>query len=95
MLIEQICAYLLSINKDPKLGGYVVAQTGDQPEVIDFWDVNLLGTQPTQDQLNSVYTAYQTQLTNEAQAAAEAKSSAIAKLITLGLTEDEIKALLK
>ena len=93
MLIEQICAYLLSINKDPKLGGYVVAQTGDQPEVIDFWDVNLLNIQPTQAQLDSAYTTYQANLTAQAQAKEAVKASALAKLTALGLTADEIKAI--
>ena len=49
---------------------------------------------PTQAELNALWESTQTAVATQKQAAIDTKASALAKLAALGLTEDEIKALI-
>ena len=49
---------------------------------------------PTQAELDALWESTQAQAQADAQAVIDAKASALAKLSALGLTEDEVKALL-
>jgi hypothetical protein len=48
---------------------------------------------PTQEELDALWEATQATVAANAQVALDAKESALAKLAALGLTEDEVKAL--
>jgi hypothetical protein len=50
-------------------------------------------TQPTQEELQVAYTAYEVKLESDAEQAEIAKAAAQAKLAALGLTSDDLKAL--
>jgi len=91
-LNNQIIAYLTTNNIAYSVGDYQTGQPEGQADQILHWDAKL-GTQPTQAQLDSAYSTYQAQLTAQAQAKEAVKASALAKLTALGLTADEIKAI--
>jgi len=91
-LNDQIVAYLKVNNIVYNFGDYVTGYPEGEPDQILHWDAKL-GTQPTQAQLDSAYTTYQANLTAQAQAKEAVKASALAKLTALGLTADEIKAI--
>jgi len=91
-LNDQIIAYLTVNNITFNAGDYQTGQPEGQADQILHWDAKL-GTQPTQAQLDSAYTTYQANLTAQAQAKEAVKASALAKLTALGLTADEIKAI--
>jgi len=48
---------------------------------------------PTQVELDALWSATQAQAQSDAQAVIDTKASALAKLAALGLTQDEVKAL--
>ena len=48
---------------------------------------------PTQDELDALWESTQATVAANAQAALDVKASALAKLAALGLTQDEVKAL--
>lgn len=48
---------------------------------------------PTQDELDALWESTQAAIATKEQAAKDAKASALAKLAALGLTQDEVKAL--
>jgi hypothetical protein len=48
---------------------------------------------PTQEELDALWESTQTTIAANAQAALDVKASALAKLAALGLSEDEVKAL--
>jgi len=50
-------------------------------------------TKPTQAELDALWESTKAQAEADAQAAIDTKASALAKLAALGLTEDEVKAL--
>jgi len=91
-LNNQISIYLTINNIDFNVGDYLTGQPEGQADQILHWDAKL-GAQPTQAQLDSAYTTYQANLTAQAQAKEAVKASALAKLTALGLTADEIKAI--
>jgi hypothetical protein len=92
-LNDTIVAYL-TIN-NIAFGGcdYQTGQTEGEKDQVLHWDTSKLGTQPTQEQLNSAYTIHQANLALAQQAQANAKASAHAKLAALGLTAEEITSL--
>jgi len=92
-LNNQIIAYLTINNIAFTSEDYQTGQPEGQADQILHWDAKL-GAQPTQAQLDSAYTTYQAQLTAQAQAKEAVKTSALAKLTALGLTADEIKAII-
>jgi hypothetical protein len=49
---------------------------------------------PTQAELDALWESTQTAVASKEQAAIDAKASALAKLTALGLTQDEVKALI-
>jgi hypothetical protein len=65
---------------------------GDQYSGITWLTPNI--PQPTEEQVNVELINLQAKEAQAEQAAKDAKASALAKLAALGLTEDEIKALL-
>ena len=91
-LNDTIVAYLTVNNIAFGPSDYQTGQPEGQADQILHWDAKL-GTQPTQAQLDSAYTTYQANLTAQAQAKEAVKASALAKLTALGLTADEIKAI--
>ena len=92
-LNNQIIAYLSVNNIAYSVGDYQTGQPEGQADQILHWDAKL-GTQPTQAQLDSAYTTYQANLTAQTQAKEAVKASALAKLTALGLTQDEVNAIL-
>jgi hypothetical protein len=92
-LNDTIIAYLTVNNIAFGAGDYMTGQPEGQADQILHWDEKL-GTQPTQAQLDSAYTTYQANLTAQAQAKEAVKASALAKLTALGLTQDEVNAIL-
>jgi alkylhydroperoxidase family enzyme len=64
--------------------------TGDSYEGLDWRDES---PKPTQEELDALWESTQATVTAKEQSAKDAKASALAKLSALGLTEDEIKAL--
>ena len=92
-LNNQIIAYLSVNNIAYGAGDYQTGQPEGQADQILHWD-SKLGTQPTQAQLDSAYTTHQANIAAAEQAAAATKASALAKLTALGLTVDEIAAII-
>jgi alkylhydroperoxidase family enzyme len=64
--------------------------SGDSYEGLDWRDES---PKPTQEELDALWESTQATVTAKEQSAKDAKASALAKLSALGLTEDEIKAL--
>ena len=64
---------------------------GDSYEGLDWRDEL---SKPTQAQLDALWESTQTTIAAKKQAVIDAKESAFAKLSALGLTQDEIKAIL-
>ena len=93
-LNDQIIAYLTINNIAYSVGDYQTGQPEGQADQVLHWNTEKLGNQPTQDQLDSAYTTYQANLTAQAQAKEAVKASALAKLTALGLTQDEVNAIL-
>jgi hypothetical protein len=52
-----------------------------------------VSAKPTQSELDALWESTQAKAEADAQAAIDAKASALAKLAALGLTQDEVKAL--
>jgi hypothetical protein len=92
-LNDTIVAYLTVNNIAFSAGDYQTGQPEGQADQVLHWD-SKLGAQPTQEQLDSAYTTHEANLTAAAQAKEAVKTSALAKLNALGLTQDEIKAIL-
>jgi hypothetical protein len=92
-LNDTIVAYLTINNIAFGGGDYQTGQPEGQADQVLNWNTETLGTQPTQEQLDSAYTTYQANLASAEQAKANAKASAIAKLTALGLSAEEISAL--
>jgi hypothetical protein len=92
-LNDTIVAYLAINNIAMSAGDYQTGQPEGEADQVLHWDTTKLGAQPSADQLNSAYTTHQAQLTAQAQAKEAVKTSALAKLTALGLTADEIKAI--
>ena len=90
-LNDTIVAYLTVNNIAFSAGDYQTGQPKDQPDQILQWNTVELGTQPTDEQLNSAYTTHEANLVSAQQAKEAVKASALAKLTALGLTSDEIK----
>ena len=79
-------AQILSIN-------YVGKQwslSGDSYDGLDWLDSS---PKPTQAELDALWESTQAQVAAKEQAAKDVKTSALAKLAALGLTQDEVKAL--
>ena len=93
-LNDTIVAYLTVNNIAFGAGDYQTGQPEGQADQVLHWDTAKLGNQPTQDQLNSAYTTHQANLASAAQAKEAVKTSALAKLTALGLTQDEINSIL-
>ena len=77
---------ILSIN-------YVGKQwslNGDDYEGLDWVDSS---PKPTKDELDALWESTQATVAAKAQAVIDTKASALAKLAALGLSEDEVKAL--
>ena len=77
---------ILSIN-------YVGKQwslNGDDYEGLDWVDSS---PKPTKDELDALWESTQATVAAKAQAVIDTKASALAKLAALGLTQDEVKAL--
>jgi hypothetical protein len=66
--------------------------SGDSYDGLDWLDST---PKPTQDELDGLWESTKAKIDADEQAAKDAKASALAKLSALGLTEDEVKALLK
>jgi hypothetical protein len=92
-LNDTIVAYLAINNIAMSAGDYQTGQPEGEADQVLHWDTTKLGAIPSADQLNSAYTTHQAQLTAQAQAKEAVKTSALAKLTALGLTADEIKAI--
>lgn len=62
----------------------------------DYSGLKWMGNQkkPTQKQLDKLWDSVQNEITEEIEIATNARQSALNKLVELGLTEEEIKALL-
>ena len=93
-LNDKIIAYLTINNIAFSGGDYQTGQPEGQVDQVLTWNTETLGTQPTQEQLNSAYTTYQANLLSAEQAKETAKASAHAKLSALGLTTKELKILI-
>jgi hypothetical protein len=65
---------------------------GDTYKGLTWLSDNII--KPTQDELDSLWESTQNQMINEKKQAEVTKQSALAKLSALGLTEDELKALI-
>jgi len=63
---------------------------GDSYEGLDWLDVS---PKPTQAELDALWESTKAAVAAKAQAAIDIKASALAKLAKLGLTQDEVKAL--
>jgi len=92
-LNETIVAYFKINNIEFLASDYQTGQPKDEEDQILHWDTSKLGTQPTQEQLNSAYATHQANLANALQAKETAKASAHAKLSALGLSAEEISAI--
>ena len=80
-------AQILSVN-------YVGKQwslNGDSYEGLDWLDTT---PKPTQAELDALWESTQATVAAQKQAAIDTKASALAKLAALGLTQDEVKAIL-
>jgi hypothetical protein len=66
------------------------ALNGDSYDGLNWLDSS---PKPTQAELDALWTATQTTYEAKVQAAKDSKASALAKLAALGLTQDEVKAL--
>jgi len=64
---------------------------GDSYEGLDWLDAS---PKPTQAELDALWEPTKTALTAKEQAAKDVKASALAKLAALGLTQEEVKALI-
>lgn len=74
-LNDKIVAYL-SVNNIPfSASDYLCTQTGDEPEIIAYWNEDALGAEPSQEQLDEAYPIYEGQ-----QIAAQNKSQAMSLL---------------
>jgi hypothetical protein len=93
-LNDTIVAYLTVNNIAFSAGDYQTGQPKDQPDQILQWNTVKLGTQPTDEQLNSDYATHQANLASAEQAKEAVKASALAKLTALGLTQAEVTALI-
>jgi len=80
-------AQILSTN----YAGKQWALNGDSYEGLDWMDSS---TKPTKAELDALWESTQTAQTAKKEAETLAKESALAKLTALGLTQDEVKALL-
>ena len=65
--------------------------SGDSYDGLDWLDSS---PKPTQAELDALWESTQAQIAANQQAARDTKASALAKLAALGLTQDEVKALL-
>ena len=92
-LNDTIIAYLTINNIAFNIGDYRTGQPEGEADQVLHWDTTKLGVQPSADQLNSAYTAHQANLASAQQSKDAVKASALAKLTALGLTADEIKAI--
>lgn len=92
-LNDTIVAYLTINNIAFGGGDYQTGQPEGKEDQVLHWDTTKLGAQPSADQLNSAYTAHQANLASAQQSKDAVKASALAKLTALGLTADEIKAI--
>ena len=92
-LNEKIKSYLELNNVLYIDGDYVTGFQESQEDQILVWDASKLGTQPTQEQLDSAYATHQENLTLAEQEKINVKASAHAKLVALGLSADEIASL--
>ena len=92
-LNDTIVAYLLINNIDYGGLDYQTGQPEGQADQVLIWNTTKLGAQPSADQLNSAYTAHQANLASVQQSKDAVKASALAKLTALGLTADEIEAI--
>ena len=92
-LNDQIIAYLAINNIAMSAGDYQTGQPEGGADQVLHWDTTKLGVQPSADQLNSAYTTHEANLASAQQAKDAVKASALAKLTALGLTADEIKAI--
>jgi hypothetical protein len=63
---------------------------GDSYDGLDWLD---LTPKPSQSELDALWESTQTAVKTQKQAAIDTKASALAKLAALGLTQDEVKAL--
>ena len=91
-LNDTIIAYLTINNIAFNIGDYRTGQPEGEADQVLYWDEKL-GAQPSADQLNSAYTAHEANLASAQQSKDAVKASALAKLTALGLTADEIKAI--
>jgi len=64
---------------------------GDSYEGLDWLDSS---PKPTQAELDALWESTQATVAAKAQAAIDTKASALSKLAALGLTQDEVKALI-
>jgi hypothetical protein len=92
-LNNKIVAYLTINNINYTSRDYQTGHVEGEPDGILTWNVENLGPEPTQGQLNTAYTTYQSNIDAEEKAKTDIKASALAKLAALGLTEDEIKSI--
>ena len=92
-LNDTIVAYLAINNIAMGAGDYQTGHPEGEEDQVLHWDTTKLGVQPSADQLNSAYTTHQANLESAQQAKDAVKESALAKLTALGLTADEIKAI--
>ena len=79
-------AQILSENYSNKLWSL----SGDSYDGLDWSDPS---PKPTQDELDNLWESTKAAIIAKAEAESNAKQSALAKLAKLGLTQDEIKAL--
>lgn len=92
-LNDTINAYLTINNIAFGGSDYQTGQPEGQADQVLTWNTETLGTQPTQEQLDSAYATHQANLTKAEVDKANAKASAHAKLSALGLSAEEISAL--
>jgi hypothetical protein len=92
-LNEKIVAYLNINNISYSAGDYQTGQPEGQEDQVLIWNTEKLGIQPTQEQLDSTYETYQTNLALAEQEKINIKASAHAKLVALGLSANEIASL--
>jgi len=92
-LNDTIVAYLTINNIAFGGGDYQTGQPEGQADQVLTWNTETLGIQPTQEQLNSAYITHETNLESARHAKEVIKTSALAKLTALGLTEAEIKTI--
>jgi hypothetical protein len=78
----------MKLFKDTENNVFAYELDGSQNHLIDG------KTAITQEEANEIIASKVTPLTEEQQAQATAKASALAKLAALGLTQDEVKALI-